>query len=44
MIEILNYYGYANIEEVAKDYGLNKIDAARLIKEIYEEDTAPDAN
>ena len=38
---ILNYYGYETIDEFAKSVGLSLVDAERLIKEMYEEDTAP---
>lgn len=41
MKEILKYYGYETIEEFASSVGLHPVDAERLIKEMYEEDTAP---
>lgn len=41
MKKMLEMYGYNTIEEAAHDLGLNIKDAARMIKEMYEEDTAP---
>jgi hypothetical protein len=42
MSEILNYYGYASIEEASKELGFfNKVDTERCLKEMYEDDTAP---
>ena len=43
MKEILNYYGYETIEEFGKEVGLSNIDAERMLIEMYEEDTAPEA-
>lgn len=41
MKKMLEMYGYNTIEEAAHDLGLNIKDATRMIKEMYEEDTAP---
>lgn len=41
MKEILNYYGFNSIEEAEKAHGLSAKDEERLLKEMYEEDTAP---
>lgn len=39
--EILKYYGYSTIDEFANEIGLSRVDAERLIREMYAEDTAP---
>jgi len=41
--QALNYYGYLNIEDFSKSVGLSTPDAEQLLKEMYEEDTAPEA-
>lgn len=43
MKEMLNYYGYETIAEFGKDLGYyNRIDAERALKDMYEDDTAPE--
>lgn len=39
MKEMLAYYGFETIEEFGKSFGFyNKVDAERVLKEMYEED------
>lgn len=43
MEKILHYYGFASVEEAGKEFGFgNKVDAERFLKEMYEDDTAPE--
>lgn len=38
MKEMLNYYNCETLEQFADKFGLNNVDAERLLKEMYEED------
>lgn len=44
MKTILDYYGYKTIEEASKDMGYGEKDTIRALIEMYEDDTAPEAN
>ena len=45
MKKILDFYGFASIEEASKQFGFfNETDTVRMLKEMYEDDTAPLAN
>jgi hypothetical protein len=35
---MLSYYGCKTLEEFAEDIGMNRIDALRKLKDMYEED------
>ena len=44
MEKILKYYGFTTISEASKEMGFSLVDTERVLKEMYEDDTAPLAN